>query len=264
MSLCTGKYITFVDSDDWIKPDYIENVFSKVEDEDVVLCGYIKATEKRETPVALFNVELRYDETNIDELRQMSVGPVGKQTAHPELLDSLSSVCTKFIKKSVVDLNGLYFIHTDEIRVAEDMFFSVCYYQHVKSALCLPVEGYCYRRNSESITRRYNPELLEQWNFLFLHLWKQVENNPLLHEPYRNRKALSVIGLLLNQINVSRNLFIQRKKVKEILNHSLYKDAFVRFDTSYMPVHWKVFFFLIKHKYYASMALMLNVINRLR
>lgn len=86
----------------------------------------------------------------------------------------------------------------------------------------------------------------------------------MLHEAYRNRKALSVIGLSLNQINVSKNLFRQRKKVKEILNHRLYKGVFKNFDISYMPIHWKVFFFLVKNRCYTSMALMLNLINRLR
>lgn len=261
--LSTGKYVTFVDSDDWLKLDYIEKVFSKVNGEDVIVCGYIKASEKQEKPVHLFNEVFRYDETNIDKLRQRVLGLVGEQTAHPEFMDSLSSVCTKFIKKSIVDENNLEFRHRNEVS-AEDMFFTVCYYQHANSALCLPIEGYYYRRNSASFTRCYNSQLLEQWDSLYSLLWKQVEDRPMLHEAYRNRKALSVIGLSLNQINVSRNFFRQRKKVKEILNHRLYKGVFKSFDTSYMPIHWKVFFFLIKKRCYTSMVLMLNLINRLR
>lgn len=264
LSLSTGKYVTFVDSDDWLKLDYIERVLAEIKDEDVIVCGYIKASETQEEPVRLFSKVFRYDETNIGRLRQRVLGPIGEQTAHPENIDSLSSVCTKFIKKTIVDKNNLYFRYKNEVGPAEDMFFSVCYYQHANSALCLPIEGYYYRRNSASFTRCYNPQLLEQWDSLYSLLWKQVEDKPMLHEAYRNRKALSVIGLSLNQINVSKNLFRQRKKVKEILNHRLYKGVFFNFDISYMPIHWKIFFFLVKNRCYTSMALMLNLINRLR
>ncbi len=264
LSLSTGKYVTFVDSDDWLKLDYIETVLSEIKDEDVIVCGYIKASEKQEEHVRLFSKVFRYDETNIDRLRQRVLGPIGEQTAHPEIIDSLSSVCTKFIKKTIVDENNLCFRHKNEVGPAEDMLFSVCYYQHVNSALCLPIEGYYYRRNNASITKFYNSQLLEQWDSLYSLLWKQVEDKPMLHEAYRNRKALSVIGLSLNQVNVSKNFFRQRKKVKEILNHRLYKDVFFKFDTSYMPMHWQVFFFLIKNRCYILVALMLNLINRLR
>ena len=263
LSLSTGKYVTFVDSDDWLGLDYIAKVFSEVNDEDVIVCGYIKASEMQEKPVHLFNEVFRYDETNIGRLKQRVVGLVGEQMTHPEFIDSLSSVCTKFVKKSIVDKNEIKFRHRNKVH-AEDMFFTVCYYQHVNSALCLPIEGYYYRRNSASFTRCYNPQLLEQWDSLYSLLWKQVEDKPMLHEAYRNRKALSVIGLSLNQINVSKNLFRQRRKVKDILNHRLYKGVFKNFDISYMTIHWKVFFFLVKNRCYTSMALMLNLINRLR
>lgn len=109
LSLSTGKYVTFVDSDDWLKLDYIERVLAEIKDEDVIVCGYIKASETQEEPVRLFSKVFRYDETNIGRLRQRVLGPIGEQTAHPENIDSLSSVCTKFIKKTIVDKNNLYF-----------------------------------------------------------------------------------------------------------------------------------------------------------
>lgn len=45
----TGKYVTFVDSDDYVSPDYVETVISiiKRHDPDMVVIGYERAYEKK-------------------------------------------------------------------------------------------------------------------------------------------------------------------------------------------------------------------------
>lgn len=39
LDICTGEYIAFVDSDDWVEPEYIESMLETVEDDTIVACG---------------------------------------------------------------------------------------------------------------------------------------------------------------------------------------------------------------------------------
>ncbi len=45
---CTGKYVAFIDSDDTIAPDWIENLYTAISDRDFVISGltYVKNSEK--------------------------------------------------------------------------------------------------------------------------------------------------------------------------------------------------------------------------
>ena len=50
IEISTGEYITFIDSDDYISPDYIENLYSALEQysADIAICDLKKVSEKVE------------------------------------------------------------------------------------------------------------------------------------------------------------------------------------------------------------------------
>ena len=50
---CTGEYISFVDSDDWIAENFVEKMVQGMEgsDADLVICGYYAHTGLKEVPV---------------------------------------------------------------------------------------------------------------------------------------------------------------------------------------------------------------------
>lgn len=263
LDLCTGDYFTFVDSDDWISHSYIEKIIQKFKKTtDVSICGYTKDDNGRQSQVRLFDDILYYDTNEFYLLRKRVVGPVGSQLQHPETLDSYSSVCTKLFRTSIAKNNHIRFLPNNP--VGEDMFFTVAYFKYAKSAICLPYTEYFYRRNRTSVTRSYNPTLLEQWTRLYDYLWDIVKNDTGLQESYFNRKALSIIGMLLNQVNVSGGFYTKRNKIFEILNSTLYKDIYKAFDTSQMPIHWRFFFYLVKHNRYTELLCMLKLMNFLR
>lgn len=45
LDICKGRYITFVDSDDYIAQDYVEYMMGNIGDADICLCNYIAFTE---------------------------------------------------------------------------------------------------------------------------------------------------------------------------------------------------------------------------
>lgn len=58
-----GKYICYVDSDDWMEPDMLERLFKTMleENTDIVMCGYYEATGSQSKPVYHGLTPGRYD-----------------------------------------------------------------------------------------------------------------------------------------------------------------------------------------------------------
>ncbi len=52
MEVCKGEYITFLDSDDWVVPDYIERLYRLLTDtgSDISACSFIKTSDEEAKP----------------------------------------------------------------------------------------------------------------------------------------------------------------------------------------------------------------------
>lgn len=80
----------------------------------------------------------------------------------------------------------------------------------------------------------------------------------------QNRIAISLLGADINQTHSDDNLIVGGKHIKEILEVKRYKNALAQLDISVMPMSWKVFFFLAKHKMPSLLFVMLKMIEFLR
>lgn len=66
LSMARGKYVWFVDSDDWIEKDSLKNVLINVENYDVLAMGYILAYEDE-----ALNTTFNYAEKNLRTTKQL-------------------------------------------------------------------------------------------------------------------------------------------------------------------------------------------------
>ncbi|WP_276867773.1 glycosyltransferase family 2 protein [Enorma massiliensis] len=120
-----GEYVMFVDSDDYVKNDYLETYFraASASDADIIVGGYIRDVE-------------------------------GKLSQHIMPNSVWSTVtyalaCTKLFKISFLRSNHLNF---SDIACGEDIFFSLSAYCCNATYEVIPYAGYFYYFNSNSIT----------------------------------------------------------------------------------------------------------------
>lgn len=120
-----GEYVFFVDSDDYVAPDYIETYLQAAEngDYDIIAGGFIR---------------------DID----------GKLKRH-RISNSVWSTTTyaiawaKLFKKSFIEENKLGFTG---VPCGEDIYFSLCAFYCNAKVKIIPYEGYYYYFNRQSIT----------------------------------------------------------------------------------------------------------------
>ena len=123
------------------------------------------------------------------------------------------------------------------------------------------------KTNDGSITTRYKADLSEK----FQHLWDSMENDI---EKYRlgkeyqealsKRVALSMIGLGLNEIKAQRGFAKSVLGGGNLLNISRIKESIKLLDISYMPIPWKVFFYLCKKRLTILLTAMLYMMEYVR
>ena len=268
-----GNYITFVDSDDWIDFNYIEDMYNTAIKNkcEIVMCSYIRefTTHSKKRNLNLKSNYI-YKQNEVMLLNRKLIGPINSELKNPEQLDSLGTVWGKLYENKLIKENNIKFIGLDEIGSAEDTLFNIYLFNQV-NRLCFTNNTYYHywKENQGSITSNYNPKLKEQWLNLFIYIQKFIDKNDKdidFKEALRNRICTSILGLGLNECNKNnkQSFYLKVKNIKTLLNNEIFVSNYNEFNIRELPIHWRVFYFLAKRKMAYLLYFMLNTIEFLR
>lgn len=197
---CEGKYIGFLDSDDYVKPDMFEKLFYKAESGklDYVGCGYTDFTYQDGTAVILSEY----------------VGQKVCTTTREMYRDSLVSPFINFYKSTIIKESGCFF---PEGVIYEDTAFFVNLLPYIKTIGYIeePLAFRLRRRNST--TTLTNPDKIAQIFPVIGIIVDFYKKNGWM-ESYRNEVEYFCIRILLcsSLERISRvNVFSERQKLVE-------------------------------------------------
>lgn len=154
----SGKYIMFVDADDWVEEDLCEKVFLEAEKRniEVLVFGYNQVGKdwEKEFQVVEKNEKIILDKKVRLEL-QLRILRYTKEYGSVNL-------CTpwgKLYKSDLIKENKVYF--QAGLKRGEDMLFNLAVLECAKSILFYSFLGYHYRINELSESQTYTPQILE-------------------------------------------------------------------------------------------------------
>lgn len=265
-----SKYYMFVDSDDWLDRDTCKVAYDYAfqNDADCLMFSYTKEFEKYSIVNHIFNQDffiLENDDVKKNFYRRL-FGPIGKELSRPQDLDIIVTPCMqlfrteKFAKIPFVDIN--------EVGTFEDGLYQMNVYKECSRFVYIDKPYYHYRKTNEfSITTRYKADLVEK----FQHLWSVIDEYIVkfhlgieYKEALRNRVAISMVGLGLNEIKNYRGLLQTSIWGGKLLSISRIKESVELLDISCMPLPWKVFFYLCKKRLTIPLAAMLYLMEYMR
>ena len=148
-----GKYVLFVDSDDWVDPNTCELLSkSLVSDEIDVLCfDYILVYLDKVVPKRLISESGIWNKgENLDALFN------DKITGH---------ACNKLYKRSLIESNLIRF--SEDKVLYEDLLFTIKIFSYASKIQFAPISPYFYRIRSDSSTQSIDSRLIDQlvmWN----------------------------------------------------------------------------------------------------
>lgn len=229
-----GKYLMYVDSDDYILKDTIEIMHNNLKEYnvDIVHCQYkMIKNNKIVTPKNILN---RNVVMHMEHLEPQFFDLLYK-TSHCD------SICRQLIKKRGVmkNVNKI----ESALNYREDLACNLKIYKEMKSFLFIPDELYVYNDNLEGLTHSKDADILkkkvEDTIYVYYELYKSVKDFNIKDKKYYKKmasiKMFYYLSMMLNNLikysNLSKkellnymNEVMDCKKVKEIKKFLLKND----------------------------------------
>lgn len=160
VSLAEGDYISFVDSDDIVKPDMFVKLLKIAEetDADVVGCGFFKWSDD----------DVRYTAEVGNPLAKTEyVQYAGQEFINAQIVNGNSRCWSKIYKRELAKAVGF----RDDLTIGEDMvFLADCASRDAKFVELTNYDGYGYYLNPHgAINRKFTPKYMDQikcWEIL--------------------------------------------------------------------------------------------------
>ncbi len=235
----TGKWIAFIDSDDWIEKEYFNVMmnYAKSKDASVILCAYNRIWGNK---VEKINVNSKKKEYDSKEYLIKALNPqTGFGFCHMKLIK------TECIGK-------LRF--NQDLVVGEDALFNLQLSKNIRKAFFCDSNIYNYRNNSNSVVKSYDKNYAKK----YLHSMKI--NKEYLLKNYRETEILQnfynfvayhvmlvAINFCYNPNNKEKH---KRKLVKEICNYDEFKEGIEKSNYDNISLTRKVMLFTLKRKMY--------------
>lgn len=262
---CSGEWLMFVDSDDWLEMNCCDKILPKDNDIDLVVFSYIREFKTSSSPKRfLGNKNRTFKGQELEWLYERFIAPNGNELKYPANLDSLSTVWGKIYKTKIVKDNNIQFISTETTGTLEDLLFNVEYFAYIGKAFYISDSLYHYRKaTTGSIAYTYKPDLHEKWQYAFKEFNRCIDANShtWITDALERREALCLFGLGLNITFSCKSWFEEYRMLNEILTSDWYSNAIALLDTSQMPLHWRCFYGMARKKHATVLLLMLRFIN---
>lgn len=161
-----GKYIAFVDADDYIEKDIYINLYNniKINNVDLAVCSYTNSDKK------------------INNLNEEKIRQISKEDFFIEVLENKQIkgyVHNKLFKSEIIKEKNIRF--NEKVYICEDLLFVCEYAKYCNKIIINNKKLYHYLRNESS---SYNKEFDEKWKTITVaydNLLKIYENTDSIH-----------------------------------------------------------------------------------
>ena len=249
----SGDYVTFVDGDDFIDCDHIEQLLRNIieNNSDASFGGYKRQIGKVfiEQINAFSGHVLKNDEIINDFVPRMC----GKLNYN--IVDEVQmSVCMNLYSMQIISENDIRFFSEREL-ISEDFIFNLDF---LENANCISVSktcGYNYRDNANSLTKIYNPDRLKKQikftNYIIerthkMGIYSQCEQRIFSTFLQWVRNILKSEQARYKQVGMKNSLL----EIKKICNERLVLDALAVYDDSNLQRKASILNKLIRRKRY--------------
>ncbi|WP_054740399.1 glycosyltransferase [Cellulosilyticum ruminicola] len=239
LEIASGKYIGFVDPDDWLETNMYERLLEGIKSSPypICLCNYFKDTKKRSIPKYF-----GFSDTSLDaNMVRKKIIPdmIGMDDLTPRYVYIMGCVWRGLYERRFIEANGLRF--TPGITIMEDLVFMV---QSLLKSNGVQIEQgvyYHYVQNPKSILHSYNKKIWEDQMRVHYLLEKSVREAGMETE-VRNRLDLRYIGMVLvalrNEALIKNDHELKERfeNIKEICTDEKLKLILERVKPIQMPL----------------------------
>lgn len=263
LEVAQGKYVTFLDGDDYLLPDHIQNLYDKLiaDRADTCLGGHTKvyAISSNVHQNVAYGSVYRDEDIKTRILSRM-FGKASKSGDYIEM-----SVCMALYSLEIIQEYHVRFYSEREL-ISEDLVFNIDYYQYAKCVTVSDDVGYCYCDNKGSLTTRYNPDRFSQQKKLFLYLKEQIHNLGLPKDA-EERAQDTFISIARYAIKLEHKFKKANGKetyvrnVKAICSDQLLSESICEYDKTKVPLKSRIINTMILKRQYFLLDIVMGIKN---
>lgn len=253
LDLATGRYVGFVDSDDWIDADMYERMLTlaEQEDADVTVCGLVFDFEDPKIPkrneISNFKKEV-YGRADLEALFPTLIndGYFFGRTLQPARV-------TKLFRRSLLQANVQFC--DDKVAVGEDLQITFPVLLDTKK-LCVVQNFYPYHYwiNNKSITGQYDSSYIEKVKLLSSRLQAISDAKGVYDFTAQIRNDFLGLAVLAVKNEIYRNYKAGRRNVvanvKRICEDMMVRDAMKKHTMDKLSASIKLYLWLMRTGHY--------------
>lgn len=263
MQEARGKYIGFVDSDDYVSEKMYETLWHLAE-ENKADCAYCEFSRFWEETVCVSknrekNVKI-YSENEI--LNPYLLDRVGYNPSEKEDCSYGASVGLGLFRRDVLQKSKIRFVSEREF-IAEDMIFDLDFIPYCKKIVHTNEALYFYRFNPDSLTTRYVPDRFERNVLLCDEMRARLSRiyHSDIYEIRVDRYFLKItrIAMIEEIVHVKKNGWkTARANMRRISYNKELERILKTYPISSLPITQKIFFRALKNRMFLMIAILIK------
>ncbi len=261
-----GKYVVFIDSDDYVEENMIEKLYSSLVENhaDTVYCGVKRLFQNGRTEIqnAIYSQQEVFEGSQIvDKILLRMLGNV------PEKDDGTYFFASVWHGIYSMDIIREYNIEfpSERIFMSEDISFHVDYLNHCKKVVCIPDACYYYRINRNSLSLRYDANRFERIKQMHVMLYEKLLSY-IDEERFRVIENGYFLSLCRGELAkaVKRDGWKSLNVVRKITNDSQVREIISRFPYHKNLLGRRLFNFFIAKRWNAAIVIVIKMKNGFR
>ena len=248
MEQARGKYLSFVDADDWIDPDTLAEAYRNGNERqaDIVFWCYQKEYANRSVPAVPYpqNGLIYHAGEGIEEFDPLFMGLLGSSWGKLYAADVIKG-CR----------------YDERLKNGEDVEFNFRVYRGLKKAVYLNRPFYHYRQLGNSAVRNYNPKMMEQYGLTLAAIESDLNEN----REERFIAAFHTFTGLCYLLLASQLVFVKenpapfrdkRRQMREITDTEPYRSVIAGNQGIHLSIEKRVALFLARrHSFFGLYCL---------
>lgn len=251
MKYITGKYVTFMDSDDYADSNLIEELYRNLKENnaDTSIGGFKRVKNSGEIIFKEIYDNFTYSDKEVQNiLLKRMLG------SSPEKSDAIRmSVWNVLYSVDIIKKNNIVFPSEREF-ISEDIVFDLDYYRFSNKVVVINTAAYNYRVNDFSLTRKYQTDKFIKCKILYNELLRKIN---LIYEDdsaiYRLQRQFFVnIRSCIQQENIKVSKLRYReaiKNIRDICSDEQLQSIIRNYPINKLKIKQRIFLILIKYQF---------------
>jgi len=249
LEIFAGKYVTFIDSDDYVSPSMIENLYNGLMENEVDECkmGFQRVKDNH-----IVCGEKKYEKENFSGIEAKTTYAPRIIGSAPDKHDSIEmSVWGTLFVGDIIRKYNLRFPSEREL-LSEDLFFHLEYLQKANGACLIDKMDYKYRVNEKSLTKSYRVDRADKSLSLYNELVKRLRAYGYGESVINRARRIFFIYILMSitqEVMYEKNNMVNAiKNIKKICSNDEVQNIIKAYPVNELEFKQRMFLKCIIHR----------------